>query len=348
MNSHQKSTGYVYDPIFLKHTWPGHPESAQRLQAIMPELESSGLLPLLEKIPARAATIEELSTVHPVSHIRRIEEICRAGGGHLDPDTYTNRDTYEAAIVAAGGLIELTLAVLDEQLRNGYALVRPPGHHALPSRAMGFCIFNNVAIAARAAQQQRQLERVAIVDFDVHHGNGTQAVFEDDPTVLYISTHQYPHYPGTGRVNEIGHGSGTGSIVNFPLSAGVGDTGFRRIYTEVLAPLIRRFQPDLILVSAGYDGHWHDPLAGLGLSLTGMTWIAQTLRTLAEEVCGGRLVFTLEGGYDLDVLKLGVANSLRVLLGRDDMVDPLGLSPRHEPDVTELLAEVKRLHGLEE
>jgi len=346
MNMKNITTGYVYDPIFLKHTQPGHPESAQRLKAILAELESSGVLASLRQIPSRAATLEELSYVHPISHIERAKQISQAGGGYFDPDTYATRDTYDAAVTAVGSLIDLTLAVIDGQVNDGFAFIRPPGHHAMPDGAMGFCIFSNVAIAAKAVQLQRGLERVAIVDFDVHHGNGTQAIFEADPTVLYTSTHQYPHYPGTGSLREIGRGKGEGFTVNFPLPAGVGDGGFQKIYTEALIPVMRRFNPQLILVSAGYDCHWNDPLASLGLSLTGMAWISQTLVKLAEEVCTGKIVFALEGGYNLDVLSVGVANSVKALLGRDDFTDPLGKSPRREPDLTEYLAEVKKIHHI--
>lgn len=340
-------SGYVYDPIFLKHTQAGHPEGAQRLEAIIKELESSGLLASLQQIPSRAATIEELSYVHPASHIDMVKASSARGGGHLDPDTYTTPDTYDAATIAVGSLVDLTLAVIDGQVNNGFAFVRPPGHHATRNRAMGFCIFSNVAIAAKAAQKQRHLERIAIVDFDVHHGNGTQDVFEEESTVLYSSTHQYPHYPGTGRIDDTGRGSGTGTIINFPLSAGVGDDGFQAIYHEVLIPALHRFQPQLLLISAGYDCHWNDPLASLGISLEGLAWISQILIQTAVELCEGKIVFALEGGYNLDVLRLGVANSVRALLGREDFVDPFGKSPRREPNLMEYLKEVKKIHNIE-
>jgi acetoin utilization deacetylase AcuC-like enzyme len=343
----RRPTGYVYDPIFLKHTQHGHPESDRRLNAIMAKLKSSGLLELLEQVPSRAATVEELAYIHPVQYVERIQAISEAGGGNLDPDTYTTSDTYEAAAVAAGSLIDLTLAVIDGKLKNGFAFVRPPGHHAMPNRGMGFCIFNNVAIAARAAQKHRGIERVAIVDFDVHHGNGTQAVFEEDPGILYHSSHQYPYYPGTGALREVGYGEGKGTIINFPLPSGTGDESFRMLYNEILIPAMRRFNPQLILVSAGYDNHWEDLLASLGLSLTGQTWIAQTLIELAEELCEGKIVFTLEGGYNLNVLEEGVANSVKALLGRDDFVDLIGKSPRREPDLTEYVEEVKKIHHLQ-
>jgi acetoin utilization deacetylase AcuC-like enzyme len=209
---------------------------------------------------------------------------------------------------------------------------------------MGFCLLNNIAIAARVVQQQRGLERMAIVDIDVHHGNGTQAAFETDSSVLYCSTHQYPHYPGTGRLTEVGWGAGKGSVVNFPLPAGVSDEGFRQIYTEILIPVLRRFQPQLLLVSVGYDCHWNDPLAGMGLSLSGMAWICQTLVEVADELCGGKIVLTLEGGYNLDVLKIGTANSVKTLLGRNDIIDPFGPSPRREPDLADYVSEVARIH----
>jgi len=245
-------------------------------------------------------------------------------------------------------LIDLTLAVNDGKLNNGFALVRPPGHHATQNQGLGFCLFSNIAIAAKAAQHQRGLERIAIVDFDVHHGNGTQAILDDDPRVFFSSSHQYPYYPGTGNAREIGRGKAKGTKINFPLSVGVGNDGFKAIYTEILIPLLRRFQPQLILVSAGYDAHWNDPLAQLGLSLTGLTWISETLVSLADELCQGKIVFTLEGGYNLEVLGNGVANTIRALLGRDDFADPLGPSPWAEPDLSDYLRELKKIHQLEQ
>jgi acetoin utilization deacetylase AcuC-like enzyme len=213
---------------------------------------------------------------------------------------------------------------------------------------MGFCLFNNVAVAARYALAERGLERVMIVDFDVHHGNGTQDEFEADPAVLYLSTHQYPHYPGTGYWNETGRGDGAGTVVNVPLSGGIGDQGFGRIFSEIVTPVAWRFQPQLILVSAGYDAHWDDPLASMVLSVTGYTAIAQALKELAGELCDGRLVFTLEGGYHLDALAYSVLNTFAVLLGDKEwhLVDPLGPSPHPERPVDEIIARVKQVHGL--
>ena len=339
-------TGYVYDPIFLKHTYPGHPENAGRLEAIQQALAREDLLPALQQLPSRAATAEELGYIHPPSYQAHIKTTSQNGGGFLDADTYTTADSYQAAAIAAGSLIDLTMAVLKGDLDNGFALVRPPGHHAVHNRAMGFCLFNSVAIAAKAAQQRGGLERIAIIDFDVHHGNGTQHIFDEDPSVLFCSSHQYPHYPGTGRATEMGRGAARGTKVNCPLAVGVGDEGFKLLYAEVLLPLFRRFQPQLILVSAGYDCHWDDPLAQLGLTLSGIAWISQTLIAMAQELCAGKIVFTLEGGYNLEALSHGVCNSIKALLGRTDFTDPLGRSPWPEPDLRTYVAELKTLHQL--
>ncbi|MDX1520616.1 MAG: histone deacetylase, partial [Anaerolineae bacterium] len=250
------STGYVYDEIFTKHNLPGHPENANRLTAVMSYLNRTEILPRLTEIPSRPATMEELTRCHNPRYIRLVEETCRNGGGQLDPDTYVNEHSFEAAIKAVGGLIDLTASVVNGSLANGFALVRPPGHHATPLRAMGFCLFGTVAIAARAARFDMGLERVAIIDFDGHHGNGTQAILDEDPNILFVSSHQYPFYPGTGHWNEIGSRQGEGTKVNLPLSSGTNDEGLTRLYHEIVYPIIRRFQPELILVSAGFDAHW--------------------------------------------------------------------------------------------
>jgi len=310
------------------------------------ELETSGLLPELQLIPARAATMEELSAIHATAYIYEVDQISLSGGGYLDMDTYVTRSTYEAAVVAAGSTVDLTLATVDGVVNNGFALVRPPGHHALHSQGMGFCVFNNIVLAARMAQQKRGIERVAMVDFDVHHGNGTQPMTEDDPNLLYISTHQYPFYPGTGGMTEVAPVAGQGTLLNLPLRVNVGDVGFQAMYTEIIIPALRRFRPQLILVSAGYDAHWADPLASMNLSLNGYAWICQTLVAAAQELCGGKIIFVLEGGYNLEVLAAGVANTFRALLGRDDFVDPFGPTDRPEPDLTEYIAQVKQVHGL--
>lgn len=340
------ATGYVFDEIFTKHDFPGHPESATRLRTVMDHLVKQNLLPRLAHVPARPATRVELLRCHHPRHIDRVEEISRRGGGMLDSDTYTNASSYEAAVRAAGGVVDLTAAVLEGRLDNGFALIRPPGHHATPARAMGFCLFSNIAVAARAARFDYGLERVAVVDFDVHHGNGTQDVLIEDPSILFVSSHEYPYYPGTGAAAEIGEGMGRGTTVNVPVSMGVGDNGYKCLYGEVVFPILRRFQPELILVSAGFDAHWDDPLANIGLTLTGYQWLSQSLIQMAAELCQGRIVFVLEGGYNLDVLALGVGNVFRALLGDADHQDPLGPSPWREPDVTALLSKLKTFHNL--
>lgn len=342
------STGYVYDEIFLKHTIAGHPENHHRLEAIMQQLMSAGVLEQLARIPARPATREELERAHHPRYIETVRQMAERGGGYLDPDTYVTPDTFEVAVVAAGSTIEATSAVLNGVVRNAFALVRPPGHHALAEHGMGFCIFGNVALAALTARQVHGVERVVIVDFDVHHGNGTQALVAGDPGICYISTHQFPHYPGSGAMHEIGSGATRGNWINIPLAAGAGDHAFQLLYEGVVIPATRRFKPDLILVSAGYDAHHSDPLADLALSLTGYAWLARTVVALAEELCHGRIVFVLEGGYNLPVLAYGVLNTFYALLGETTVVDPLGPAPRPERDVREYVAELRRLHHLDD
>ena len=339
-------TGIVYDPIFLKHTQAGHPENADRLNAILNNLESNNLLSLLEKVPSRCATLEELNYCHTENYIERVKEICRKGSGYLDPDTYTTKFSFDAAATAAGSLIDLTNKVCCGSLKNGFAIVRPPGHHALAESGMGFCIFSNAAIAAKAALKNFKVKNVAIVDFDVHHGNGTEAMVKDDPNILYISTHQSPFYPGTGSRTEIGSDAAAGTVLNIPLEPGVGDDGFQKIYDELIIPKLVKFKPGLIIVSAGYDAHWKDPLANLSLSLAGYSWISKTLVNLSEKLCDGKIVFTLEGGYNLEVLSKGIANSVKALLNRDDFEDPFGKSPKGEPEISELLQEIKKIHNL--
>jgi acetoin utilization deacetylase AcuC-like enzyme len=282
--------------------------------------------------------------------------------GLLDADTYIVPESFEIATLAAGGAIRAVDAVIDEPApllpteggekglgdeagHAAFALIRPPGHHATPDAAMGFCLFNNVAIAARHAQKRGQ-HKVLIVDFDVHHGNGTQDAFYNDPTVFFISTHQQGIYPGTGAVNDTGVGPGVGYTLNVPLPAGAGDAAFARIAAEIIVPAAERFRPDFLLVSAGFDAHWRDPLAQLQLSCTGYARLMQTLQHIAAQYCHGQMVLTLEGGYDLDALAGGVMTVLRVLLGDSDLPDALGPARHPEPDVTKTLARVKATHTL--
>jgi acetoin utilization deacetylase AcuC-like enzyme len=339
-------TAYVYDPIYLEHDLPSHPENAQRLKRILSTLESEGMLARLMSLEPRPATAEELQRVHMPALIEQVQRKAQAGGGYLDPDTYVSPRSFDAALMAAGGVVRAAEAVVAGEAVNSFALVRPPGHHATATRAMGFCLFNNVAVAARAALAGGQVARVFIADFDVHHGNGTQDAFADDPAVFYFSTHQYPHYPGTGPWNDTGHGDGKGTMLNVPLPPGVGNAGYAQVFAELVWPLVERFRPDLILVSAGYDAHWSDPLAQMNLSLTGYAWLEQELVRMAQQLCDGRIVFTLEGGYQLDVLACGVLNGFYAMLGEDAIADPLGPSPYPERPVDALVARLKQVHGL--
>lgn len=339
-------TAYVYHPIYLEHNQPGHPENARRLQRLLQTLDDEGILDALHPLEPRPATEDELLSVHTPAHIQRVRRVAGQGGGHLDADTYVSSQSFEAGRMAAGGLIRAVEGVLAGDIANAFALVRPPGHHATASRAMGFCLFNNVAIAARAALATGAVRRVLITDFDVHHGNGTQDIFYDDPDVFYFSTHQYPYYPGTGAAREMGSGAGEGSVLNVPLPMGVGDTGYARIFEELAWPLAERFDPDLILVSAGYDGHWDDPLAYMNLSLTGYASLQRELVSMAQQLCGGRIVFTLEGGYHLEALACSALNAFYALLGEDTVVDPLGPPPSAERGIDDLIAELRDLHHL--
>lgn len=340
------NTLLVYAPA-MAHTMRNHPESHLRMEGLLPTLEQFGLLSELEAIAPSPATTDQLGRVHSPALIDHVRRICLQGGGLLDHgDTYATPDSYELALLAAGSCCAAVDRLMTGQARNGIALVRPPGHHAEKSRVSGFCLFNNVAAAARQAQAVHGAKRVLILDFDVHHGNGTQDIFYDDDTVLFISMHLYaPYfYPGLGSLNEIGVGKGTGYTLNVPLPAYVGDEGYMRLLRELVLPRAYAFKPDLILVSAGFDAHWQDPLAAAGLSLTGYANLARALTEMADDLCEGRILFILEGGYRLQALTYGVLNVVYALVGRDEVHDSLGPMPHAESDVTDLIHQLKRRH----
>ncbi len=340
-------TAYCYDARERDHDLPGHPENRRRLEGVVRLLTGRGLLARAQALPCAAISDERLLRVHPAAHLQRVETLAQEGGGFLDPDTYVRPASALAARLAAGGLSDLTLAVLAGEARNGLALIRPPGHHATATAAMGFCLYSNVALAARTAQAEHGVQRILIVDFDVHHGNGTQAIFYPDPDVVFFSTHQYPYYPGTGALGEIGLGAGRGATVNVPLPPGVGDAGYAAIYSQILWPLARRVRPQLILVSAGFDAHWDDPLASMALSLSGYAHLTRTLLDVAAELCQGKIVFALEGGYNLDVLAHGVLGTLTLLLDpAAPASDPFGPAPRPERDASAVIERVRAIHGL--
>ncbi len=342
----RRISGYVLDPLFLEHDEPTHPENRRRLEHIARYLEESGLSARLRRLAARDASVEEVFRVHGPAYVEHVRASAAGTISWLDADTYLGPHSYEAAIRAAGGLLSAIDAVMRGECSNAFALVRPPGHHAVANRAMGFCLFNNAAIAARYALRSLGLERVLIVDFDLHHGNGTQDAFYEDPSVLYFSTHQYPFYPGTGHWQETGRGAGDGYNVNVPLPAGVGDQGYARVFDEILVPLAHRYRPQMILVSAGYDAHWADPLGMELLSVAGFSTLTGTLVGLADELCEGRLVLTLEGGYNLKALAFGVGATLMTMLGDSSIFDPLGKPHQQEENIDEIIAAVKHLHGL--
>jgi acetoin utilization deacetylase AcuC-like enzyme len=341
------TVGFATNPNHAAHAVQGHVERPERLDAGLALLRECGLIDRLQRIEIPAPDAVVLPTLHTRRYLESLRHVCEHGGGWFDPDTYCLAGSCDAARSAAGACIAATEAVLTGDLRSAFCAVRPPGHHARPAQAMGFCLLNNVALAARHARQQRGLERVAIVDIDVHHGNGTQEAFYDDACVLYVSTHQYPFYPGTGPAAESGAGEARGTNVNIPLPAGCGDDEYRAAFEQVVEPLVRRYRPELLLVSCGFDAHFADPLAMMSLSVDGYGELTQRLRALADELCGGRLVVALEGGYDLSAVAWGVRRVIEVLLGDEPAPDPLGPSPQvFDGDIRSLIADIRRLHGL--
>ncbi len=349
-----KKVALLYDPAVLRHQPPeGHPERPARVSEIMALLEREKLLERLAQPPVTAATREQMERAHTPGYLDFVERVVSEGGGYLDAgDTVASAGSWAAATAAVGASVGAVDAVMTGGMDAAFAVVRPPGHHAPPDRAMGFCILNNAAVAAAHAVARHGLSRVLLVDFDVHHGNGTQDCFYASPEVLYFSTHQSPAYPFTGAVGETGTGAGIGFTVNVPLPPDVGEAGFLQAFDTILRPLATRFRPEMVIVSAGYDAHWRNSRYVQGirerLTVRGLSALSQSLKEIADAHCPGKLVGILEGGYDLEALAYGVLGTLRVWLGDTGIDDPLGPPPTNarEPDITALLEEVKRVHGL--
>jgi acetoin utilization deacetylase AcuC-like enzyme len=295
-------TAIVTDRSYTKHfAGRSHPERPERIEVMIRMAESLKRDRLSFRAP-RAASVEEITLCHRPEYIAAVERTSHLDRFDFDPDTHTSRDSYQTALLAAGGVLTAVEAVLDGAADNAFALVRPPGHHALPSRAMGFCFFNSVAIASEWLIRRKGLQRVMVIDWDLHHGNGTQEIFYDSAEVLYASTHQFPHYPGTGSMQEVGAGEGLGFTVNAPMPAGFGDADYLRVFDELIIPIGRAFKPQFIMVSAGFDCHWRDPLGEMQVTEDGFAQMMRRIKGLAAECCQGKLVAALEGGYNLEAI----------------------------------------------
>ena len=293
-------TVIIYDDIYLKHdTGPDHPENSARIINTIEHLRSANCWQKLDIKKPRAATEAEVSAIHSTSQIVQITEIASSGGGYLDPDTYVSSDSYEAALNAAGAPLTAIDLIMDKKVDNAFCLVRPPGHHATPERGMGFCLFNNVAIAAKYIQSRYSLDRIVIIDWDVHHGNGTQDAFYDDPSVMYFSMHRYPFYPGTGAEEETGKDSGSGFTINIPLSYNTEPQEYLKFFEDILEKRIKPFNPQFILISSGFDAYRLDPISGLSLEASDYNKLTKLTQNIAKDCCDGRIVSCLEGGYHL-------------------------------------------------
>ena len=306
----------VIDREYLKH-FPGeeHPERAERIQALL-DLAEELDQEKFALIPPRAATRTEVEFIHKPEYVRLVESTAKMNQFALDGDTITSRDSFGVGLLAVGGLLRIIDSIATGESQNGFALVRPPGHHALRERAMGFCLFNTIAIGAEYLKRAHGAKRVLIMDWDVHHGNGTQAAFYDDPSVMFISTHQYPYYPGSGAVTEVGAGAGAGFTVNVPLPAGCADAEYLQVFQDIVVPSVEKFQPEWILVSAGFDPHRRDPLGGMDVTEQGFGAMAERLLALADRFTAARIAFLLEGGYDLAALRSSVAAVLAAMQTR--------------------------------
>ena len=321
----------VLDDLFLRHqTPPGHPERPDRLRSVAAHLHNWKRFAELTVVPPSEAEESWLRAVHGGEMLDRVKATAGKLHGQLDPDTHTGPHSFQTALLAAGSVVRLLGMVLSGEAQSGFALVRPPGHHAESGRSMGFCLFNNIAVSAQWAIERRGLERIAVIDFDVHHGNGTQQIFEDRADVLYLSTHQFPLYPGTGSWEEQGSGKGIGTTVNFPISAGRGNGFYLNLFDEFVIPILERYHPQLVLVSAGYDAHREDPLANMNLDEQGFGELAARLNQLARQQCEGRILYVLEGGYHLQALAASLRRTIEVTLNESLPEPSPAPSPRYQ------------------
>ncbi len=331
-------TGIVKDNRYLNHeanTY--HPESPQRLEVLYKMLQEPDMRGKYQEMKPRMATQEELELIHLPNYVKQVASTATREFTMLDPDTYACSKSYEAAKLAAGGTLVALDKVWGGEWNNAFALIRPPGHHAESNRAMGFCLFNNVAIAAKYALKTYKIKRVLIIDWDLHHGNGTQHSFYDRADILYFSSHQFPYYPGTGNVQEVGSGDGKGFTVNIPLSPGPGDAEYMQIFEKILEPIALEYKPEIIFVSAGFDIYYQDPLGGMQVTPMGFANLTRILLEIAQKTCNGKVVFVLEGGYHLEGLRDSVNKALKTMRGdllangRDESirnkVDPLMIDP---------------------
>jgi len=338
-------TGVVCHDLYKEHlAGSPHVESPERLQVIYDMLDGDDMSGKFLNISPRPATHDELAWVHSHSHIERVAATEGKARVSLDPDTQTTPLSYQAAKLAVGGLFSLVDNIFDGTVKNGFALVRPPGHHAERDQAMGFCLFNNVALGARYAMNTYGVKKILIIDWDLHHGNATQNSFYTDPDVLYFSTHQYPHYPGTGGLREVGDGDGTGLTVNVPLSPGYGDSDFFKIFEQILSPIAGTFEPELIFVSAGFDTYVADPLGGMKVTPRGYAAMTRLIMDLAKQYASERVAITLEGGYHLTGLRESVKAVLNELVG-DSVLTPSNLEALEKgpaPPIVDNVIQVQR------
>ena len=311
------TTGLLYDPIYLDHnTGFGHPERSERLSAALEYIKQQPFFEEIVPVLPRSAEPEWVQQIHTSRYMARAETACLRNSSHLDSlDVAISTRSFDVALQAAGGALELGDRVVSGALDNAFGLIRPPGHHAEQDMALGFCLFNNIAILARYLQTQHGLQKVLILDWDVHHGNGTQHTFEEDPSVFYVSLHQYPYYPGTGAVAETGKGRGRGATLNCPMPAGADDNDYQSAFTDRILPAVNAFGPEIVLISAGFDAHAADPLAQINLSTECYSWMSERMLEVADQHADGKLIALLEGGYDLKALAHSAAAHLRVLAG---------------------------------